>query len=581
MFLNRLVWGSALLCGLIVLDVRTARAVFCDPTSCAAQSNACAQYHCDATQGCIIAENLCPFCQESGGSGTLLFQGYAFGVNSHRVDFIDPATVNILLNFFDPQGNPNEFATLSMNIVDYSGPGQYPCSGTIEPGGSIQGYFYPCMMGTCTVTAPDQSDPAFCATFGIAFDGISVALESDHSCTSPVPIGGSYSYPPGTLPPTPTPTPGPTTMTYSSRDAFTAGGVGLKTIDFEGLSQQAFMDFGSGLMLQDVNFVGSDPGGPYLYIVKEGTEGYTWGSGDYLLWDSPGYLTVTLPPDVTTLGFDLMLDTDGTGIPPAGTKQFTITLGSGQQFHADSLPFPNRAFFGVASTAPIGTVRIEFTEKMRPPLPNLDNFSFGQAGAAPATYTPSPTNPPALFTPTSTPTIGFFTPTPTLTPTGGIFTPTPTSSPTSGIFTPTSSSTPTRSDLSPTATPSAITTSTATPVRPTVADTPTVTPTRAPALDTPTATATASVVVTISGACRRPGVTGLVPCGAGTPVTAFACSDPSCATLEEIGNTTTDAGGFYTLTLDARAGGQRPVDHCSGDPRHCRGHAARAHERGR
>jgi hypothetical protein len=67
--------------------------------------------------------------------------------------------------------------------------------------------------------------------------------------------------------------------------------------------------------------------------------------------------------------------------------------------------------------------------------------------------------------------------------------------------------------------------------------------------ETPTPTGTPGFL-TITGTCRVPGPKGLEPCPAGVAVTASFCSDASCDVLGEVGGTTTDGEGTFTIGVD-------------------------------
>jgi hypothetical protein len=90
---------------------------------------------------------------------------------------------------------------------------------------------------------------------------------------------------------------------------------------------------------------------------------------------------------------------------------------------------------------------------------------------------------------------------------------------------------------------------------------PTPTPTTATAPETPTTTPTATPgPLVVNGTCMEPGSQGLVPCAAGTVVTAYLCTDPSCATLTILEVTQTDASGRFVFVLDgAQVAGKRLV----------------------
>jgi len=64
----------------------------------------------------------------------------------------------------------------------------------------------------------------------------------------------------------------------------------------------------------------------------------------------------------------------------------------------------------------------------------------------------------------------------------------------------------------------------------------------------------------VNGTCMEPGAQGLVPCTAGTVVTAYLCTDPSCSTLIALEVTQTDANGEFVFVLDrGQVAGKRLV----------------------
>ena len=68
------------------------------------------------------------------------------------------------------------------------------------------------------------------------------------------------------------------------------------------------------------------------------------------------------------------------------------------------------------------------------------------------------------------------------------------------------------------------------------------------------------IPLVVSGTCMEPGPQGLVPCTAGTVVTAYLCTDRSCGTLTALEVTQTDANGQFSFVLDAaQVAGKRLV----------------------
>jgi hypothetical protein len=180
-------------------------------------------------------------------------------------------------------------------------------------------------------------------------------------------------------------------VTFGDRVPFTLATTNIQTIDFEGIASPSnpfvSVNTAAGFTTAGVNFGGrsTQNGSYYLYVADQTavSPDYDWGSGDSLLFESRGHLIATLPTGITALGFDFMAEDDA-GSNTAGTS-FTFTLSSGEVFTSLSLVRPNRAFFGVSSDQAITSIRIETTHEVRPPLPIIDNFSFGQTVPEPST----------------------------------------------------------------------------------------------------------------------------------------------------------------------------------------------------
>ena len=89
-----------------------------------------------------------------------------------------------------------------------------------------------------------------------------------------------------------------------------------------------------------------------------------------------GYITATLPSNVTAVGFDFMALYGGHAGAPVN---FTFTTSSGQSFTGTSSTRPNESFFGITSDSAITSVLIEPT--LRNDYTLIDNFTFGQTAA--------------------------------------------------------------------------------------------------------------------------------------------------------------------------------------------------------
>jgi hypothetical protein len=180
--------------------------------------------------------------------------------------------------------------------------------------------------------------------------------------------------------------------TSSDRTTFSLATTNLQIIDFEGVASpfNPFVSYSwsGGYTASGVNFVGVQDLGPgsefYLYLTDQTAihSNYDWNSGDSLLFETRGHLVVNLPAGVTALGFDFMAESD-MGENTGGTL-FTFALSSGEEFTGSSLSRPGRAFFGITSTMPISSISIETTSMIRPWMPIIDNFTFGQAVPEPS-----------------------------------------------------------------------------------------------------------------------------------------------------------------------------------------------------
>jgi hypothetical protein len=129
-------------------------------------------------------------------------------------------------------------------------------------------------------------------------------------------------------------------------------------------------------------------GSGYLYVVDPAYSPtyYDWGSGALVLDAySGGSIIVSLPSGTTAVGTDIM-----SFEPYLATVQ--ITLSTGEVFTAFTQDYPNRAFVGFTSTAPIAS--ITFNNISGPNLA-LDNFLFGLARPQDRNLVPPPTPTPS------------------------------------------------------------------------------------------------------------------------------------------------------------------------------------------
>jgi hypothetical protein len=168
------------------------------------------------------------------------------------------------------------------------------------------------------------------------------------------------------------------TVVFTTRALFNAAATGLTTIDFEGIApDNSVANFPTPLTLQGATFSGSPTG--MVSVVDDGFFAplFQFNSGAVLSGFS--FVEVTLPAGITAIGTDLM-STNPTGSP------FEVVLATGETFVVNTPLRPERGFFGIVTDVAIASIR--FTTRpagpnQSPGIPLLDNFSFGQAQAAP------------------------------------------------------------------------------------------------------------------------------------------------------------------------------------------------------
>jgi hypothetical protein len=168
------------------------------------------------------------------------------------------------------------------------------------------------------------------------------------------------------------------TLVFTSRTVFNTAATNLTTINFEGIApDNSVANFSSPLTLQGVTFSGSPTG--MISVVDDGFFAplFQFNSGAVLSGFS--YIEVTLPAGITAIGTDLM-STNPSGSP------FQVLLSTGETFVVNTPLRPERGFFGITTDVAIASIRfttLPAGPNQSPGIPLLDNFSFGQAQAAP------------------------------------------------------------------------------------------------------------------------------------------------------------------------------------------------------
>lgn len=168
------------------------------------------------------------------------------------------------------------------------------------------------------------------------------------------------------------------TVVFTTRALFNAAATNLTTLDFEGIApNNSVANFATPLTLQGATFSGSPTG--MISVVDDGFFAplFQFNSGAVLSGFT--FIEVTLPAGITAIGTDLM-STNPTGSP------FQVVLVTGETFVVNTPLRPERGFFGIVTDVAIASIR--FTAQPAGPnqsagIPLLDNFSFGQAQAAP------------------------------------------------------------------------------------------------------------------------------------------------------------------------------------------------------
>jgi hypothetical protein len=175
---------------------------------------------------------------------------------------------------------------------------------------------------------------------------------------------------------------------FTDRDAWMKACNGTANIDFEGIAPPgSYTDFSTteGLTVAGINFVGNAGSANYLAVVDSsyGPAFYDWGSGAVLLGGSrslfgpPSSILVNLNKGFTCVGSDVM----SFNYPSSGYGDtIVVTLSTGEEFSLDTYDYPNRAFIGFTSDAPVTSVT--FAPTGSEAWPELDNFAFGDLKGA-------------------------------------------------------------------------------------------------------------------------------------------------------------------------------------------------------
>src|SRR5215207_5851276 len=170
------------------------------------------------------------------------------------------------------------------------------------------------------------------------------------------------------------------TAVFTSRTLFDTVATNLTTLTFEGIAApNSVANFPSPLTLQGVTFSGPSGGGLQVSVLDPGFFAplFQFNSGAVL--GGFGFIEVTLPAGITAIGTDLM-STNPTGSP------FEVVLSTGETFVVNTPLRPERGFFGITTDVAIASIRfttLPAGPNQSPGIPLLDNFSFGQAQAAP------------------------------------------------------------------------------------------------------------------------------------------------------------------------------------------------------
>jgi len=168
------------------------------------------------------------------------------------------------------------------------------------------------------------------------------------------------------------------TAVFTSRALFNAAATNLTTLTFEGIAPvNSVANFSSPRTLQGVTFSGSPTG--MVSVVDSGFFAplFQFNSGAVL--SGFAFVEVTLPAGITAIGTDLM------STNPSGLS-FQVVLATGETFVVNTPLRPERGFFGITTDVAIASIRfttLPAGPNQSPGIPLLDNFSFGQAQAAP------------------------------------------------------------------------------------------------------------------------------------------------------------------------------------------------------
>jgi len=169
-------------------------------------------------------------------------------------------------------------------------------------------------------------------------------------------------------------------------EAATSPGYGLT--DFEVSSGATSYSTSSGYQVNDLSFVGITTGSPtyFLYVIDAAVySGHDYGSGDVLKGPASATtrtdprIQVTLPSGTTSFGVDLM--TYDVTTENAGPQTFNVRVDGATPISQGTLAQPNRQFFGITSTDPIGQVEFVLVGTGPNIFPMLDNFRYGASAS--------------------------------------------------------------------------------------------------------------------------------------------------------------------------------------------------------
>ena len=173
---------------------------------------------------------------------------------------------------------------------------------------------------------------------------------------------------------------------FDNRAAFDAATTGRSVIDFEGIAPDEgfqFLPAPPGITLSGVNFtIDRATSNGNLFVIGDNfyyTTNSVLSSSESRLAPISDNVLITLPGAFTAIAVDF-------GSFLAG-RPVTFTPSTGDAFTRTTPSFPNLAFVGVVSDAPITSLTISKPSVVGvDTVLNLDNFTFGQAVSEPSTF---------------------------------------------------------------------------------------------------------------------------------------------------------------------------------------------------